>query len=147
MNALKSYNVPSIFLLSIYACLVRWHSPIDIRILTLAAQYKASLPVSCSLKVKHVCIIPMYKSISSVWFTNIWNSHLLKLLDEARLWCSPHASFLRHNMKLHDAISSMFMKPEQILNSYVICTQEGLNCCVRQKNVWLSIKNSMTFNL
>lgn len=119
---------------------MRWHSPIDIRISTLASQYKARLPGSCSLNVKHVYIIPMYKSISSVWSANICNSHLI-------LRCSPHASFLRHYRKLHYAISSMFMKPEQILNSYVICTQEGVNCCVHQKNVWLSIKNSMTFNL
>lgn len=101
---------------------------------------KAWLPGSCSLNVKHVYIIPMYKSISSVWFTNIWNSHLIQFLDEVRLWCSPHASFFRHYRKLHDAISSMFKKPEQILNSYVICNQEGVNCCVQQKNVWLSIK-------
>lgn len=46
---------------------------------------KAWLPGSCSLNVKHVYIIPMYKSISSVWFTNICNAHIIKLLDEARL--------------------------------------------------------------
>lgn len=108
---------------------------------------KAWLPGSCSLNVKHVYIIPMYESISSVWSANICNSHLIQFLDEIRQWCSPHASFLRHYRKLHDAISSMFMKPEQILNSYVICNQEVVNCCVHQKNVWLSIKNSMTFNL
>lgn len=45
---------------------------------------KAWLPGSCSITVKHVYIIPMYKSISSVWSANICNSHLIQFLDEIR---------------------------------------------------------------
>lgn len=80
VNALKSYQV-FFFSQFMHASCALSLSNLDFSF----SVQKAWLPGSCSLNVKHVYIIPMYKSISSVWFTNICNSHIIKLLDEARL--------------------------------------------------------------